>query len=272
MSLSKTQLDAIAEKLGIPSEVPHTAEGLSTIYKAWSRNVGYDNVSLLKYLDNGSQGMVPGIPSEVYFDLWLEHDIANFCWANAQALSDVLNAYGFRTARAMGTMGTGRNLPIFAIPHGSLLAWVNDDKYLVDATFLCEEALALVPGEQTTAGTGSLQVWSDADGLIRWQLPQSRFSGSFRLEDEDVSYDRFIEEHKLTIDGLANGRLYRDKLYMRRNVDGGTVTYDQGHIVRRSADSFAIDKVPKGEAHDLLQSVFGLSEAVIAEIPEKALH
>ncbi|WP_349368707.1 arylamine N-acetyltransferase [Salinarimonas sp.] len=272
MSLSQAQFADVAAKLGMPTEMPLTKDGLTSIYRAWCRNVGYDNISLLKYLDSGSRGDVPGMPGPMYFRLWLDQGVANFCWANCEALGALLSTYGFRTSRVIGTMGTGRNLLITAMPHGSLAAYVGEEKYIVDATFLCEEPLAIVPGEQTTAGAGSLQVWSDPDGQIRWQLPQSRFSGSFRIEDEDVRYERFEEEHRRTVDGLANGRLYRDKLYLRRNTGDGTVTYDHGHIIRRTADSFTIERVPKGAARDALKTFFGLGDAAVNDIPDAALH
>lgn len=272
MNLSQAQFAEVASRMGLPARVPLTPDGLAIVYRAWCRHVGYDNISLLTYLHGGSRGDVPGMPAADYFRLWLEQGIANFCWANSEALGALLSTLGFRTTRVIGTMGTGRNLPITAMPHGSLAAHVGGRTFIVDATFLCEEPLAIIAGTQTTAGAGSLQVWSDPDGQIRWQLPQSRFSGSFRIEDADVSYDRFMQEHRRTVDGLANGRLYRDKLYLRRNTGEGTVTYDHGHIIRRTADSFAIERVQKGAARDALRAVFGLCDAALRALPDAALH
>ena len=271
MSLSKSVFERVKLKLGITIPVKVDLEGLTLVYDAWSKGVGYDNINLIKFLEGDSKGTVPVLPVEDFFESWLDHELANFCWANSEALRALLEAFGFQTSRVIGSMKTWRKLPgNFVLPHGSLMVFIDTQQYLVDATFLIEEPLPINEGIDTCAGNGSLKLWSYSDGKIRWQLPQGRFDAAFQIERLDVSYDEFFEEHKRTVDGLHNGRLYQDKLYFRRNLGGGTITFDQGHIIRRSGEHFSIEKVDRTNPIEKLKTVFDLSDAALKGLPPKS--
>jgi hypothetical protein len=127
--------------------------------------------------------------------------------------------------------------------------------------------LLLNPGQRTSAGAGPLRIWSDVDGTIRWQIPQGRFHAAFKIEEIGCSFETFREEHERTQEGLAHGRLYKHRLFVRRNVDGGTRTYDNGSIITKAAGQFVVRKVVPEEMPLILTEEFGLSAEIVQKIP-----
>ena len=271
-SLDETLLAAVRQRLGLPDRLDATFRELGTVYAAWCRGTGYDNINLALYLASHQEGRLPGFPASNYFERWLADGISNFCWANSEALGALLGCYGFAVSRVIGTMGGRRNEPVGPMLHGSLIATVDGERYLVDPTLLSEEPLPLREGQRSRAGSGSLRIWADLDGTIRWQLPQSRFNGTFRIDRCNLSREEFAEEHENSRDGLADGRLYRDKLFVRRNRDGGSFTYDRGHLIRRHGARFEVRRVTKEDPRELLVEQFGISEALAEQIPQSTLY
>jgi N-hydroxyarylamine O-acetyltransferase len=259
-------LRAVLERLGVATPVSLTVDGLDNVFKAWCRVTGYDNVGLAVRAGAGGTGPVLGFPAHDYFDRLLAHGMSNLCFGNSEALRAVLDALGFTVARVRGSMGSSEAV-LGAYKHGSLLVTIDGQRYVVDPTFMAEKALLWQPGVRTTAGSGALRIWTDIDGAIRWQIPQGRFNAVFKIEEIDCSFEVFREEHQKTQQGLAHGRLYKHKLFVRRNVAGGTRTYDNGAIITKADGQFLIRKISGEELIRAFVEDFGLSAEVVASMP-----
>jgi N-hydroxyarylamine O-acetyltransferase len=259
-------LRTVVARLGLRPPIPLTADGLQHVFRAWCRSTGYDNVGLALRAAAGNEGAVPGFPAQQYFENWLAHGMSNLCFANSEALRALLRHLGFAAERCRGSMGSSVSV-LGAYKHGSVVVNIDSETYLVDPTFLAEHPLRLVAGQRTSAGVRPLRIWSDTDGTIRWQIPQGRFNAVFTVEEVGCNFQTFHEEHEKTKQGLAYGRLYKYKLFVRRNVDGGTRTYDNGAIITKSRGEFSIKKVLPGELLEILSRYFGLSSAIVRRIP-----
>jgi len=256
--------ELVLARLGIERPIPVTLDALRRLFRAWCRCTGWDTVALALRSIELRAGPVTGFPAPNYFRRWLAYGISDVCFANSEALLALLRAVGFATERVLGTGGSNSS-------HGSVLVRIDDRRYLVDPTFLAEEPLPLLPSERSTAGAGPLKVWADTDGTIRWQPPQCRFHAVFRIEECDCSFASFRAQHQLVEAGddeHALARLYHDKLFVRRNVDGGVRTYDNGLIISKSERRSNIAKAIGDQRH-LLTTEFGIATELVAQIPPR---
>jgi len=262
-ALSASLAAEVKQRLGLTSTLPLTLTGLQTAFSAWCRGTGYDNIALLIYLAEGGLGPVPGFPAKAYFRSWLDGSISNLCWANAEALRALLQHFGFAVQRAFGSMGavlaTGK--------HGTAIATLENEKFLVDPTFLAEQPLRLAGGHRTAAGDGPLRIWGDYDGTIHWQLPHGRFIGTFTIQQTCCTFETFRTGHDQTRAGLAHGRMYKDKLFIRRNMNGGTLAYNNGVLVTKAGQDCHAKKISPNEVPMLLVTQFGIAPHVVERIP-----
>jgi arylamine N-acetyltransferase len=259
-------LDAALGRMGITRPVPLILSGLDTVFEAWCRSTGYDNVGLAIRTGAGGDGPVLGFPAQDYFERLIAHGMSNLCFGNSEALRALLASLGFTVERARGSMGSSETV-LGAYKHGTLVVTIDGQQYIVDPTFLAERALLWKPGSRTSAGSGPLRIWTDVDGSIRWQIPQGRFNAVFKIEEVGCSLTTFLEEHEKTQQGLAHGRLYKHKLFVRRNIGGGTLTYDSGSIITKADGRFSVRKVVTTESPAILVNEFGLSADIVRQIP-----
>jgi hypothetical protein len=153
---------------------------------------------------------------------------------------------------------------------------IDGDDYLVDPTFLAEQPLLLRDGERTTAGEGPLRVWAGGDGTVKWQMPQGRFNATFKIERIGCDFDAFLECEEEVLPGQVHprarmyklARMYKDRLFIRRNVDGGTRTYDNGSVVVKTGRQLKVSKVGREEFAELLCSDFGIAPEAVRMIPD----
>ena len=262
--ISDQLCELVLARLGVEKPIPVTIEGLGRLFSAWCRCTGWDTVALSLRSIELSAGSATGFPAPSYFRRWLAYGISDVCFANSEALLVLLRTLGFAAGRVLGTGGSNSF-------HGSVLVRIDDRRYLVDPTFLAEEPLPLLPSERSSAGAGPLKVWADTDGTIRWQPPQCRFHAVFRIEEFDCSFATFHDHHQLVEAGDDEhplARLYHDKLFIRRNIDGGIQTYDNGIIVRKSERRSSIAKAAGNQRH-LLTAEFGIAADLVAQIPPR---
>jgi hypothetical protein len=264
LPISDQLCEQVLTRLGVERPVPVTLDGLRRLFRAWCRSTGWDTIALsLRSVELGG-GPIAGFPAPSYFRRWLAFGISDVCFANSEALLVLLRTLGFATERVLGTGGSNSF-------HGSVIVRIDHQRYLVDPTFLAEEPLPLLPSERSTAGAGPLKVWADTDGTIRWQPPQCRFHAVFRIDEFDCSFETFRAHHQLVEAGDDEhplARLYHDKLFIRRNAEGGVRTYDNGIVVRKSERRSNIAKAT-GDHRDLLTAEFGVAAALVAQIPPR---
>jgi hypothetical protein len=124
-------------------------------------------------------GPLPGSTAESFFDAWLEHGTGGTCWSGNGALHDLLGALGFDVERVIATMLSS---PQATEPnHGSVMATVDGERWLVDASILSGAPLR-IPGPGETADEGPLPrfAWLDDRPAVLWtaEAPEGFTAGS----------------------------------------------------------------------------------------------
>lgn len=148
---------------------PPTLEGLFALYGAWCRKVPFDNVRKLIHVRRGDPGRLPGDTPEDFFADWLAHGCGGTCWSANGALHALLQALGFTAERAVATMLVAPDIPP---NHGSVLVTTGGDRWIVDASILHGEPLAMRPGQASSIdhpGWGVNGSWVDGQFRVRWR-------------------------------------------------------------------------------------------------------
>jgi N-hydroxyarylamine O-acetyltransferase len=267
-AVSEAVLEAAIVRLDLAWPVPHTLEGLQGVYRAWCRGIGCDSVGLALRSVPSSLDDTVGFPAENYFRRWLAFGVGDLCFANAEALVTLLRHLKYRAVRVIGSMGPNAR-------HGSVVVTLDGESYLVDPTFLAEQPLLLRNGERTTAGEGPLRIWANGDGTVKWPLPQGRIEVVFKIEEVGCDFRTFQEHEEEVLPGAVHprsrmsrlARMYKDRLFIRRNVDGGTRTYDNGKVVVKTGRHLQVRKVHREEFARLLTSEFGIAAEIVRRIP-----
>ena len=160
-------VDAVLEKLGV--ERPDTdLDGLRSVYAAWCGAVAFDNVLKLIHLSDGRRWPLPGSTAESFFEAWLEDGTGGTCWSGNGALHDLLDALGFDVERVIATMLSS---PRVTEPnHGSVVATVDGERWLVDASILWGSPIRVPePGETAENGPLPRFEWLDGRPAVLWR-------------------------------------------------------------------------------------------------------
>jgi N-hydroxyarylamine O-acetyltransferase len=125
--------DRVLERLGFSAAPTVDCEGLAALYEAWCRNVPFDNIRKWIAISRGDTTTLPGATAEDFFNAWLKHRTGGTCWAGNGALCELLKSCGFDAVRGVCTMLVAPDLPP---NHGTVVATLDGEEYLVDASIL----------------------------------------------------------------------------------------------------------------------------------------
>ena len=153
------------------------------------RRVPFDNVLKLIHLAEERPGPLPGSTAESFFEAWLEHGTGGTCWSGNGALHGLLEALGFDVARVIATMLSS---PRASAPnHGSVLATVDGERWLVDASILCGSPIR-IPDAGEPGGEGPLPRfnWLDGRPAVLWRTASAPEGFHCRIERIGADADR----------------------------------------------------------------------------------
>ena len=185
------------EALGFGERPEPDLAGLSEIYAAWCRHVPFDNVQKRIHLSEQSKLPLPGDTPSEFLETWLAEGTGGTCWAGNGALCELLAALDFRADRGIATMLVAPGLPP---NHGTVSVSFGSERFLVDASMLHGEPLALREDALTRAGDahwGAEARWDDGSFVIRWH-PLHMDSLDCRIESLAGSESEFRRRHEET--------------------------------------------------------------------------
>lgn len=144
--LSPRLVERVLERLGFASRPETNLRGLTDLYGAWCQRVPSDNVQKLIHLRSHAPGPLPGDDAGAVLEAWLEHGTGSTCWGASSAMHELLEALGFRAHRVLSTIVF---TPDLAPNHGTTIAEVDDEFFLVDTSLLHGEPLLLSQERET---------------------------------------------------------------------------------------------------------------------------
>ena len=186
-------LTRVTDRLGIPSAVPNSREGLALVYGAWSRTVPFDNIRKMISLRAGDQRL-SGHDASEFFENFLDHGSSGTCWPSSNALFALLASLGFDARRVAGAMF---NMP--AINHGSVKVRLDEVDWLADSSMLSGVPLPLTDTIFVSAAAVGIEVEPVGDSHFIWAdfppLPEF-VPCSLRLDPVDGAFMRSVTSRR----------------------------------------------------------------------------
>ncbi len=259
LPLDPQLLERVLSRLGIDASGTD-ATALNALYRAWCRNVPFDNGRKRLALVRDEPGPLPGGDPESFFLHWLEHGASGTCWPSSNALHALLVSYGFDARRISASMfdsGTHN--------HGSVIVCIEGRELLVDSSMLTEEAVELTPGSDFDTGHSLHRIVGksqEAGWLISFPTAHKGDLMPCRLLSDPVSEEFYLERYEVS----RKESPFNAFLYARRNREGyGVLFLGRTRIVRTpqgvEQQELEGDALEAALAHDL-----GYSTAFIEEL------
>lgn len=262
--------DEVLRRFGFADTPFADMDGLRAVYKAWCRNVPFDNLNKVIALRTGTAGFLPGIHATDFFETWLRDGTGGTCWPSANAIYSLLRSLGFDARRVAAHM---QDAGIFN--HGTVIVRVHKDEdgehedgreWLVDSSvhtdvpmlldrngFLNDDPVFFAEIEYETRenepGTYILWVGTPREGSY---MP-------CRIFPTEVPYDYFAEHFEATRERSP----FNTRLYVGRNREHEKVIVigNMRHVI--SSQGIRSDALSRDEFVDVLRADFGLSENVL---------
>ncbi len=238
--------------------------GLAQVYHAWCQHVPFDNVRKLIHVHSGDIGPLPGSTAEDFFNAWLRHGTGGTCWAGSNALHALLSALGFPAERGIATMLVAPHLPP---NHGTVMVVMEGQRYLLDASILHGEPLALDEQHETAVSHPAWGV-TCAPREGRWHInwrPIHRTDGfECRLECTGSSGP----DHRAFYEKTRDWSPFNYELVARRNGGNEVEGHAYGKWTTIKNDGTVVTTAPSvDERNHRLVTQLGLSEEIVARLP-----
>ncbi len=254
---------AVLGKLGI--ERPEAnLEGLRIVYGAWCGRVPFDNVQKLIHLAERRPGPLPGSTAESFFAAWLDDGTGGTCWSGNGALHALLAALGFDVERVIATMLS--SLRATEPNHGSVLATVDGERWLVDASILSGSPIRVPePGATGDAGPLPRFEWLEGRPAVLWRTASTPEGFHCRIEAIGAGPAEWDERHQRT----ATSGPFNYGLNARLLDGDASVGVSRGRRFRLEPDgSVAEWKVDREGRVAFLVEILGVAERVAVRVPD----
>lgn len=260
--LTQRNAERLLEKLGFSGLPEPDLEALHAVYKCWSRGIGYDNVQKRVYFGEGGEGPFPLADPNDFVDAYLRHGTGGSCWVVAETFFGLLHRIGFDVRRVAGQMLECDD-PMKP-NHGSVIVTIDGIEYAADPSMCGEEAIALLPGQETAAASKAHGLWSRGDGNYWWRPGHSRVAIEYTTQFDPCTYDFFLERYEKT----KEFSLFNTILYVRRNTSEGILTIGRGNLIRVDHDGeLSAEPLDPAKLRAFLVEHMGLSEEIVSRIP-----
>jgi N-hydroxyarylamine O-acetyltransferase len=265
MALDRDLVERVLDRLGFAKPPDPDCAGLAALYGAWCERVPFDNVRKRLHVAARDPGPLPGDDPGDFFAAWLAHGTGGTCWAGNGALCELLGALGFRAERGVATMMA---LPDLPPNHGTVFVTLDGARWLVDASILFAEPLALPTEEGATtaidhAAWGVVARREGGRVLVRWNALH-RPELDCRIEPIDTGAADYRARHEAT----RIWSPFNFSISARLNRGGGVVGMGLGQRAEISPEGKqALRPFEPGERTRYLVEVLGIAEALAAALP-----
>lgn len=183
-------------RLGFASKPAADHAGLAALYRAWCRNIPFDNVRKRIALAKNAAEPLPGGGQADFLGAWLEHGTGGTCWPSSNGLCALVIACGFDVRRISASM-----FDLDDHNHGSLIVRLEGREFLVDSSIENEVPIPLERGVAHTLGDAihPIRVEPIGDGFrIHWGKVQSVDSMPCRLMRDPVDEDFYLARYEIS--------------------------------------------------------------------------
>jgi len=262
--LSPQLVERVLGTLGFSYAPTTDLAGLRALYGAWCRKVPFDNLRKRIHLHQGATGPLPGATAGDFFDAWLRYRTGGTCWPGNGALCALLVALDFPARRGIATMRADLDIPP---NHGTVLVDLEGSLYVVDASILHSEPLALKEREASAVDHPAWGVrCAKRQGYwcIRWRPLHAAVGIDCRIDRLTATADEFRERYEHTRDWSPfnfelNVRLLRGESVIGLAL-GQRVELDAGGGIRQR-------NLSSDERKRVLIDELGFAEDIVDQLP-----
>jgi arylamine N-acetyltransferase len=269
MPLDGDLVARVVDRLGLGS-LDRDRDGLFRAYAAWCRHVPFDNVHKRVWLAE-RRGPMPGDDPASFFEMWLAHGSGGTCWGTSGALYALCSALGFDVRRAVGAMllGPGPPPPARSFNHGTVIARVDGERWLLDTNMLTVEPLRLPHGAETTGVdgvAGARAAFSPELGGVRidFDPANGRPPMVCLLEREEVDAAFCSDRHARS----ERVSPFNGQTYVRRHVGNRLVVLALGARRELGPAGARVEPVPDRATRDRHLRELGYSPEIVARLPD----
>jgi len=253
--------DEVLRRFGFSHPPAADLDGLRAVYRAWCRNIPFDNLNKVIALRTAAPGLLPGIQATVFFETWLRDGTGATCWPSANAIYWLLRSLGFDARRVAAHM---QDAGFFN--HGTVIVRLGGREWLVDSSRHTDVPMLLDRGgflNDDAAFFAEIEYEerdNEAGTYILWvATPREGSYMPCRIFPAEVPYEYFVERFEATRERSPfNSRLYVGRNREREKV---IVIGNMRHVV--SARGIESRELSREEFTGVLQADFQLSESVL---------
>ncbi len=257
--------DEVLGRFGFTRTPAADLDGLRAVYRAWCRNVPFDNLNKLIALRTAAPGLLPGIQASDFFETWLRDGTGGTCWPSANALYSLLRSLGFNARRVAAHM---QDAGFFN--HGTVIVRINEHEdgreWLVDSSVHTDVPMLLDRGgflNDDPAFFAEIEYETrenEPSTYILWVA--SPREGSYmpcRIFPVEVPFTYFVDRFEATRERSP----FNTRLYVGRNREHEKVIVigNMQHVV--SSRGIESRELSREEFTGVLQADFQLSESVL---------
>ena len=266
LKLDRDLVEQVLQKLELSGRPETNLEGLSQVYGRWCRRIPFDNIQKRFFYSGPARGPAPGYDSEDFFQKWLAYGSGGTCWANSNAVHDLLEALGFAVTRAAGTMLVTPD--VIGPTHGTVVATIEQRQYLVDGSMQTEHPVPVTEGPGRDATHPAERVLLEYRGgkwYVLWHPPHLPDGLQCRLEEFGVSRSRFNQYHERT----RTRSPFNASLHVRINQPGRVAALAFGQWATLGHDGKVIRTPLSAEQRvQTLVEEFGIAEELATRLPD----
>ncbi len=252
----------VLKKLEISESIGCTKQNLEDLFKAWCRNIPFDNFWKRMDLIGKSFSQLDQLDPNNFFELWLEHGVGGTCWVTTNAMFELLKDLGFNArviSCSMGDMG---------IPnHGSIIVTIDNEELIIDTSVLNEQPIELANIKKENEIHPIQVIHTDSKTTVLFEFVMSRKQMPWTLIDNDINLDTIKSLHETSI----NASLFNDCIYIRKNSENKTYSLIGNTFYIKSSDKIEAQTLDNNEIKKTLVDVFGFSKEITNHIAQTNL-
>ena len=261
-AVSSATAEMVLERFRFSGRPALTLGGLDELYRAWCRNVPFDNVRKRIALASGQNGALPGGTAEDFFTNWLAHGAGGTCWPTSNALYSLLGWCGFEARRISASMqddGTPN--------HGSVIVRIGGDDFLVDSSMLTERVIPLRLGERFEVDDPVHPMVVEPVGdswRIWWGYTMNTGTMPCRLLEDPVEHSFYLARYEISREMSP----FNVALYARRNLEGRLVSFLGRNRFSKSKAGIESAELADEDLSIALRRDLGLSAELVSRLRE----
>lgn len=255
--LTDTAIDEVIEKLGFVERPATDVEGLTALYRAWCRQVPFDNLRKLVAM-HFSLPEIPGIDPADFFAAWQITGAGSTCWGSNNAIHALLDGLGFEADLVSASMFDGE------MNHGTTIVTIGGSRFVVDTAVHGDLPVEMVDGKITAVehhGYRTVARQDDKGWLVDHSTPDPDFLLPCRILDPI--------DHAVTEEANEKSRgwsPFNDGIAVGINDAGGVWRLRSTSLVRFDADGITTRELSEPEVDEWLVEVSGHAPQLVAEV------